>query len=591
MTFKIHFFILLTITFCLGVLTDGLSQKKSKNKEDKVVKSEIYTQHEAEYYFTEGEKQYILEDFAKAVNSFRSSIQLMPTNDVAYFKLAQIYNKTEQLDAAKFAIQKALELNNSNPYYYLLGADIYSNANNLDEAAKIYEELLSKIPDQESALFQLAVIYMYLNKYDLALETYQRAENYFGINEQSSVQKQKVYLKLNKVEEAINEGIKLMNANPGNPKYSIMLADVLSSNGQETKAISLIEDLLKTNTTIEGVRLQLADLYRKTKDLDRFEKEINKSFINPSVPINAKINVVMKYMALLPDSRLQKLLPSLCDQIVEVHPEDPNGYLLLGDVYSSLLEKQLVDEEFKNIYKRKAISGYYHYVGFDESKFNVWQNLLNMELQLNQTDSVIMHSQTALAVFPNQTWLYLVAGIAYSQEKDWKEAVYYFNEGIKRASTNIQMLELLYGYLGDSYYNMKDFEKSDSAYNKVLEINPNNELILNNYSYYLSLRGEHLDKAKEMSIKLMRLNSDELAYLDTYGWVQFKLENYKEAKRVFEKIIDSNKASADNYDHYGDVLYMLGDIENAKIQWIKAKELDKNTLNIDKKIEQGKIIQ
>jgi tetratricopeptide (TPR) repeat protein len=89
----------------------------------------------------------------------------------------------------------------------------------------------------------------------------------------------------------------------------------------------------------------------------------------------------------------------------------------------------------------------------------------------------------------------------------------------------------------------------------------------------------------------MRLNSDNLAYMDTYAWVQFKLGFYEEAKRVLEKVIASKDANAENFDHYGDVLFKLGDIKNAKIQWKKAKELDENIKNIDQKIEQGKIIQ
>jgi Flp pilus assembly protein TadD len=153
------------------------------------------------------------------------------------------------------------------------------------------------------------------------------------------------------------------------------------------------------------------------------------------------------------------------------------------------------------------------------------------------------------------------------------------------------MLELFYGYLGDAYNSIGDSKKSDASYDNALELNPNNELILNNYSYYLSLRGENLDKANEMSLRLMRLNSNNLAYLDTYAWVQYKLGNYKEAKKILEKVLSNSAANGENYNHYGDVLFKLGEKEKAKTQWRKAKELDKSIEHIDEKIEQGKIIQ
>ncbi len=583
LTVKIIFVLL------VGISIPGNAQRK--NKKEKEIKSNEYIQQEAEYYFIEGEKQFILEDYAKAVTNFRSSIQLVPTNDVAYFKLAQIYNRTDQLDGAKLSILKALDLNSENPYYYLLAADIYTNANNLKEATKYYEELISKIPGEEHVFFQLGAIYLYLQDYENALSTYQRAEDYFGINEQSSIQKQKIYLKQNRINDAIAEGQKLIDAFPSNSKYKIMLAEVLSANGQDEQAIVLINELLQTSNDVPGARLLLADLYRKTKELDTFENEITKAFLNDKILINAKINAVMKYMALLPDVRLESLLPSLCDIIIEVHPNDFNGYLLQGDVYSTFLEKQLVDDDYLEEYKTKAIEGYARYIRFDASKFNVWQNLLNLELQQNKYDSVIVHSELALEVFPNQIWLYLVSGVAYSNNKQWDEAIFYFEEGLKRSANNNQMQELFYGYLGDAYYKLGNNEKSDNAYDKVLSINPNNEMVLNNYSYYLSLRGQKLDKANDMSLKLMRLNSENLAYLDTYAWVQYKLGNYNEAKRVLEKVIANNSANAENYDHYGDVLFKLGEKDAAKKQWLKARELDGNIEKINEKIEQGKIIQ
>ncbi|MCF6352868.1 MAG: tetratricopeptide repeat protein [Cyclobacteriaceae bacterium] len=585
---QINLVVKLALILVFGFSLNANAQRKSKKAKPK---SGLYIQQEAEYYFIEGEKQYILEDYAKAVTNFRSSIQLVSTNDAAYFKLAQIYNQTNQLAAAKLSIKKALALNSKNPYYYLLAADIYTNTNNLKEATKYYELLISKVPGEEHTFFQLGAIYLYLQEYENALLTYQRAENHFGVNEQTSVQKQKIYLKLNEIDKAIAEGQKLIDAFPSNPKYVIMLAEILSANGKEPQAISLIENLLSDSDDIEDARLLLADLYRKTKQLDSFEAQLNLAFESSKIPIDAKIKAVMKYMALLPDTRLEAILPRLCDKIVEIHPTDFNSFLLQGDVYSTFLEKQLVNDNEINMFKEKAIQGYTNYIRLDKSKFDVWQNLLNLELQQNAFDSIIVHSQQALAVFPNQTWLYLVSGVANLSANNWKESIFYFEEGVKRSGTNNQMLELFYGYLGDSYHKINEYQKSDENYDKALMINPNNELVLNNYSYYLSLREQKLEKASEMSLKLMRLNSDNLAYLDTYAWVQYKMGNYDEAKRVLKKVVDNKDANAENYDHYGDVLYKLGEIENAKIQWLKAKEMDAGIKNINKKIEQGKIIQ
>lgn len=150
---------------------------------------------------------------------------------------------------------------------------------------------------------------------------------------------------------------------------------------------------------------------------------------------------------------------------------------------------------------------------------------------------------------------------------------------------------MFYSYLGDVYNELREYQKSDEAYEAALELDPLNFTVLNNYSYYLSLRGENLEKARKMSTTLIRNNPDNNTYLDTYAWVHYALGDYEEANRVFEKIIASGVDEGVYYDHYGDTLYKLGKQNEAVKQWIKARELDKSIENIDQKISQRRIIQ
>jgi len=53
--------------------------------------------------------------------------------------------------------------------------------------------------------------------------------------------------------------------------------------------------------------------------------------------------------------------------------------------------------------------------------------------------------------------------------------------------------------MGDCYHSLNDLQKSDQSYEKALGYNPDNAYTLNNYAYYLSVRGISLDKAAEMS--------------------------------------------------------------------------------------------
>ena len=143
--------------------------------------------------------------------------------------------------------------------------------------------------------------------------------------------------------------------------------------------------------------------------------------------------------------------------------------------------------------------------------------------------------------------------------------------------------------LGDAYNGLKEYSLSDKAYEDALTADPNNSLILNNYSYYLAIRKENLDKAEKMSALLIKNNPTNASFLDTYAWVLFMKSNYREAKKVIEKAI-AGEATATHFEHYGDILFQLNDVNEAVAQWQKARALrGNNNEQLDKKIENRKL--
>ena len=567
----------------------ALAQRKKKDTGKSPTPEQI--SQEVEYLFVEAEKLFILKNYSQATEVLNKCLSLDPRNDVVYYKLAEISNTTEQFSSAAEYIDKALEINSTNKYYFLLAVDIQTNLGNLKQSAYYYEQLINTIPSSESYLFNLAATYIYLKEYDKALLTYDKAEDAFGLSENVSFQRQKIYLQQNKLDEAISEGKRLLEKFPDNPKYSLLLVEVLSTNNRLDEATQQLNTLLEKRPDFSAARLQLADIYWKQQNFNGFEDELILAFKDGQLNINAKINTMMKYMAFLPNQNLQPLFPKLVTILTEAHEDDSNAYLIAGDVYSTLLDKQLIEESEIEAVKTKAAEAYSNYVSIEPSNFSVWQNLLNLELQLNQQENLAKHAEESLELFPNQAWLYLINGIVEVNNENNREAAVMFEMGSKRSTGNKGLLVIFYSYLGDVYNDLEEYEKSGKAYESVLELDPLNFTVLNNYSYYLSLRGEKLDEAKKMSTTLIRNNPDNNTFLDTYAWVHYTIGDYEEAKRIFKKIIASNVDDGVYYDHYGDTLYMLGEEDEAVNQWKRAKELDKNIENIDQKINQRRIIQ
>ena len=83
----------------------------------------------------------------------------------------------------------------------------------------------------------------------------------------------------------------------------------------------------------------------------------------------------------------------------------------------------------------------------------------------------------------------------------------------------------------------------------------------------------------------MKKNPDNATYLDTHAWVLYVQGNIEEARKFIEKAVrQSENVSGTIIEHYGDILFKLGDVDGAMRQWQKAKGMDESSDLLDKKI-------
>ena len=163
--------------------------------------------------------------------------------------------------------------------------------------------------------------------------------------------------------------------------------------------------------------------------------------------------------------------------------------------------------------------------------------------------------------------------------------------GRRLAAGNAEQQSQFDSQLGDAYQELKDYPKSAAAYDAALAVDPNNYGVLNNYSYYLSLRGESLDKAKEMAGRTVAKFPDNVTYLDTYAWVLYKQKDYAGAKQNLEKALKTTK-DASILEHYGDVLWQLGDHTGAVAAWQRARKAGPGTSPLlDRKLKDQKLYE
>lgn len=570
MSFKASY-IFIILALLISALPSYAQKSRSKHQDSKL--------REAEFYFTEGEKYFILEDYAKALVLFQKSLDINSDNATVYYKIGEIYSKGNELQKALENSLKALELDGTNKYFYLLVANVYTQLGNFEKAAETYENLISRIEKTDIYLFELAALYLYQQKYTEALATYDKVEKTYGISEEIIFQKQKIYLQQNKLEEALTEGKKLINAFPDEESYVVNQANILISNNKKAEAKTLLSEYLNAYPNGYQSRLILAEMKRRDGDLEGALKELEITFKNPNNNAQNKIQLLAEYRSSMSSSNLKDFALPLAEIVVDVHDDIADAHIIYADILQQLNRSNDAKLEYKSSIK------------LDPSNVAVWQNIIQLNFQLNEIDSALVNSDMALELFPNQGVLYYFNGVANLQKGNNEEAVYSLEQGKRLSSSNLTLLGNINALLGDAYNNIEDYEKSDQAYEAALDFDPNNDLVLNNYSYFLSLRKEKLDKAEEMSRLVTERNPKNVTYLDTYAWVLYAREKFKEAKKVMERAIEIGGVEAIHYEHYGDILFKMGKKDEAVSQWKIAKEMNSDSELIDKKIADRKLYE
>ena len=577
---------ILLLTLSIGFFSSFAQRDKRKKP---VEMPEAVRMIEAEANFTEGEKYFLLEDYSKALLYFLKASELNPRSAATFFKLAEVLAKGKGEDDganAALNIEQAMKLDKKNPFYYLSAVTIYNGQGEFAKSAAALEALLKEVPGMEDQLYELAAIYMFAKRDSEALKTYERAEAIFGTNEISSLQKQRIYLEQGKVNEVIAEGEKLMKAFPDEERYVLALAELLAQNNQRSRAIANLEKYLAENPESVSAKMQLVGFYRDNGEDEKSKQLVRKIFDDKNAQAASKIvmlsalqsDLAQRKQAKQPVDDLEKFVLELFHQLAAQYPDDGNVHMVGGDIFLTLEQPAMAKGEFSKAVQRGV------------SSFEAWQNLLYLETEMNELDSVITHADAALEYFPNQAMVFYFKGFAHLRKREFTYAVNSLEQAKKLSSSNPGLLIELNTWLGDAYQALKLYDKSTRAYDEVLLANPENDIVLNNYSYYLALRKVDLEKAEKMSTQLVKAHPTNSSYLDTHAWVLYAREKYREAKKFIEKAILAGGVSATHYEHYGDILFKLGEVDDAVVQWKKAKSLDQQNELIEKKITNRKIL-
>lgn len=548
-----------------------------KEKVQKEVKLTEAQKLEFDFAFAEATKAVLLQELDKGLSMYATCLKIDPTSAVVRYELANIYMSQEDFTSALELSRAAVELQPLNIWYQIQLANIYQKKGMIDQACAVYDDILELHPERNDFYYLQAAIYASVEKFDEAINVYNRLEKKEGIHEGISLEKERLYLAAGNRKMAYAEIQKLIKKHPYRADFYGMLADLYLADKEEDKAFEQYEKILKIDPDNGLVHFYLADFYRRKGEIEKSNISLSKAFGNAEIEADQKIQFLISIlMNGDKESMSDDYLKGLLDKLIEIHP----GQVRVHALYADFLRKRN-DNEGARFHLRKVIEE-------EKTNYVVWEELLLIDNEMLDFESMFNESTEALKYFAGQPLLYIFKGVAAAQKQDYKTAIETLEEGFSYIGDNVKLRIQFQTYLGDAYYQMGNAKKAFKSYDEVLLFEPQNVIVLNNYSYYLSVRGEELEKAKKMSSLCVTLEAENSTYLDTHGWVLFRMGEYQGAKNILEKALEyGGGESAVIVEHYGDILFRLGDNEKALEEWKKASEIGEGSEYLAEKIKTG----
>ncbi len=531
----------------------------------------------AERLYYDATKAVMLDDVKQADSLFKVFIRLKPDDAAGYYELANLSLRKKKESEALGYIKKAVSLDGENKWYKSLYADILANEEQYVEAANIYNDLAKNEEYNQDYLQKASLLYQQSGKYKEALAELDKLIEENGPDEDYLLQKQQIYIKQNDVDDAVKVLQELIDKNPREGKYYALLGEVYDNYKFPQKAEEVYKKGMQMAPDDPNLQLSIAEHYRKDNDTAKYNEYVKKAILNKNLDAESQLSLLLPYLQNIKvDSERKKEGLAIGGQLASENENDAQVQAIYGDILAVNNEPERAVEQYK-----KSIT-------IDPSKFPVWQQLLYSYTEKKDADSLIKYGEKALKLFPTQAIISYLYGIGEMNKGKYTDAIKSINRAIDaQPDENAQLLAEMYATLGDLYYTIKEYTLCDSNFNRSLRLDPNNATTLNNYSYYLSERGARLEDAEEMSKHSLEIRN-EPTFMDTYGWILYKMGKYDKAKEYIQKAIDANPQNSDAtvYDHLGDVYYKLNDKDKAVELWKRAKEKGSDDPQIEKKIQE-----
>ena len=521
----------------------------------------------------------------KAVREYETICRLDGSDSNSLLTLGRLYRYDGQTDKAIASLNKLLELVPSSENGLSSLAQIYSDQGNLKEAINVFKKALEANPASPKILAELALTYEQNKDYKNAIETYKKA---MEVDEDSLDLRKglaQALLEDGQDAQAEKEYLKILEADPDEGSAYLRLGQIYRKRRDYEKAL---ENFNKANTILVGsleVPFHIATLYEELGKFEKAEERFQQLLkltekpggnYSPAEIQNRSIFLTHAgYIA----QQLEKY-PQAVEYFTELKSLSSEtalkaeGYII--DTYRAAkqLDKALASCE-------KALKASPE----DKDLKLLYADIL---AENGSSEQAIKNLQQMLSNSEEDAKIYSYMVQIYQRDKKFKEA----EKVLISSEKHFKSKESYFFMLGALHEREKEYEKAESDFKKVLELNPKHPAALNYLGYMWADRDVHLQEALELLKKAVDLEPNSGAYLDSLGWAYFRLNQIEDAETYLKKALDRVRKDPTIHEHFGDLYYKKGQYEEARHAWelsLSYNQDEEESRKVQKKVDDLKI--
>ncbi len=470
-------------------------------------------------------------DYYAAIANFKQALIYCPESNEVRLALAELYFS---LRSPKEALDILAQVDHRDGDFFRLQGACYQ-AIGEDQLARLsYRELLKREPNFEPALTFLASSYRQANDTPSTIWALDQLSHLESANASTFSELGRLYAATNQIDkarEAFQNSLAL-DAGLSNLISFSFLAEAYTGEKKFDSAVSLLSRALALDSDNFFLNNQMVSVWARYDSLPRALPYARKTAaLRPTdAPLQRRLAMIYARSDSL------EIADSIFSDIVKNGQEIPTDHFFLGQIAIDKKNFKGAKTEFERL------------VTMEDSVGQNWQSLAFSEVQLGDT----------------------------------AEAIGTYRRGIERVPGDSGKLRLTFS-LAAIQERSGQFDSAAATFRGLLQKWPGYAPALNYLGYMFADKGVNLAEAKSLIEQALKVDPHNPAFLDSYGWVFYRMNKYDQALEHLTKAAGLTK-DATVFEHLGDTYKAIGKLDEARQWWQKSLDLDPKNKAIKEKL-------